>query len=900
MYSIRGDGIVIYQDVSPTESRKAAELKLTLADNAAGTLEISLPPGNAGYVALKHMTSEIIVNKDGEDIWHGRIISERMDFWNNRKLTCEGELAYLNDTTQPPCKYAEGTTIFDFLEKVLENHNSRYDNDERYKFYVGESLIYNEDEPLPEIVTDYNSTLECINQNVTEKFKCHIIIERKDGKKYLKFVKDETKFSENTQVIRFGDNLLDFTRNWDLTDLATVVIPRGKQLEKEADEDSDELNTYVGLGEIPITDVVAKGEFGYYERVGGGSPVKRRNPTTRKWEWYYTQDKSKPLAHVGGDVNDSLIYHYFDAIDEDTGEPIYQYKVVDGYITLETDSDERPTIRVNVAESDEDKKIIEFLEYDDEGEMEIVSKIETDDTYCVVYLKDENGDFYSLKDAYGHIEQVVDFSEAEDSIELLKKTRDYIKDNRFDGMTLEVSAVDMHYLSRSKEPVKMLDRMRCISYPHGMNTLFTVTGLSIQLDKPDSAKYTLEKTMRIGARQSAISDSISVVEAEVESAHSTILTRAKQNADKILREKTNGYVNLVTDTTGGRHSQALVVSSSKDWQRSEHFWVWNVNGLGHYTEYGDESLRPDKADDEPNRSQFDGYALDIGITMDGSIVANRITVGHMSADRVRTGVLMSEKDPVSGQYNVIWSLNAHGDYSLDENNQIIYTPGTGYLEHIEETGEYITAGSLNIRNGSINLGINKFSVDNSGTVYAEKGVIGGFILEPYGIHNDKMLLNDTGVHYYVQKSSGLRTEVGYVGSSYWNEHSDSRLISMNLNAGSAAISWGYDDGSSGADYTVKLMYVANGGFSSSNGYTYKNDTLYVLCDMVVCEDIDLHNHKANNFWIDPSSGGASGSVDGRDTTFLLIASNALNDDGTIDKSKTSKIKIKNGFVMPSS
>ena len=40
--------------------------------------------------------------------------------------------------------------------------------------------------------------------------------------------------------------------------------------------------------------------------------------------------------------------------------------------------------------------------------------------------------------------------------------------------------------------------------------------------------------------------------------------------------------------------------------------------------------------------------------MDGAIVANRITVGHMSADRVRTGVLMSQDG------NVVWNLNKGG------------------------------------------------------------------------------------------------------------------------------------------------------------------------------------------------------------------------------------------------
>ena len=51
------------------------------------------------------------------------------------------------------------------------------------------------------------------------------------------FVKDEALFSENTQTIRFGENLLDFTKNKDLTDLATVIIPRGAKVEKDSDEE---------------------------------------------------------------------------------------------------------------------------------------------------------------------------------------------------------------------------------------------------------------------------------------------------------------------------------------------------------------------------------------------------------------------------------------------------------------------------------------------------------------------------------------------------------------------------------------------------------------------------------------------------------------------------------------
>ena len=198
-----------------------------------------------------------------------------------------------------------------------------------------------------------------------------------------------------------------------------------------------------------------------------------------------------------------MIYIYPDKKDEN-GNLVYKYKVdKNGYITIESKTLDNsvtvPTIRVDTKTNKKDTVMVEFLDYSIDSDNKVTStitaKIETDGTYANVYLKNENEEFYCLKDIYGRVEAVADFSEAKDSIELLKKTRDYIKEHQFDQMTLEVSAVDLRYLSNINEPVKILDRIRCISYPHGMNTLFTVTELSIELDKPDSAKYTLEKTL---------------------------------------------------------------------------------------------------------------------------------------------------------------------------------------------------------------------------------------------------------------------------------------------------------------------------------------------------------------------------------------------------------------------
>ena len=94
MYSIYADGACIYSDVFAVDSMKVINPKLTLEDNGAGSLAVTLPPHNAGYASIVRMVTDISVQKDGEEIWAGRVLSESEDFYRNRILYCEGELAY--------------------------------------------------------------------------------------------------------------------------------------------------------------------------------------------------------------------------------------------------------------------------------------------------------------------------------------------------------------------------------------------------------------------------------------------------------------------------------------------------------------------------------------------------------------------------------------------------------------------------------------------------------------------------------------------------------------------------------------------------------------------------------------------------------------------------------------
>ena len=84
--------------------------KLELADNKSGSFEFDIPAVNPMYDRMKKLTSVIRVEKDGDSIFYGRILSMEKNFYNTRTVVCEGELAYLLDSIQEPKAY-HGYTV---------------------------------------------------------------------------------------------------------------------------------------------------------------------------------------------------------------------------------------------------------------------------------------------------------------------------------------------------------------------------------------------------------------------------------------------------------------------------------------------------------------------------------------------------------------------------------------------------------------------------------------------------------------------------------------------------------------------------------------------------------------------------------------------------------------------
>ena len=270
---------------------------------------------------------------------------------------CEGELAFLNDSTQPQAEY-HNMTVRGFLQALIDIHNAKV-GDNR-KFTLGAATVTDSNDSLYRY-TNYEKTIECINEKLIDKLGGHMRVRKERGVRYLDYLEDYP--NTNSQVIRFGENLMDFTKNWDMSEFATVILPLGNRLEES------------------------------------------------------------------------------------------EIEALEEYLTVESVNDG--------------------------------SK----------YVQSAN----AVK-TYGWIEKVVHWDNVSTPSVLLSKAQRYLSEIQFDEMTIELKALDMNYLNVQSEEIKLLDKVKVISKPHGMNRYFPVKKLEIPLDKPEDTLFTLGDKVRTSLR----------------------------------------------------------------------------------------------------------------------------------------------------------------------------------------------------------------------------------------------------------------------------------------------------------------------------------------------------------------------------------------------------------------
>lgn len=221
---------------------------------------------------------------------------------------------------------------------------------------------------------------------------------------------------------------------------------------------------------------------------------------------------------------------------------------------------------------------------------------------------------------YGWIEGQVTWDDITDPNQLLIKAKEYLSSGQFDGMELEIKAIDMRVLGADADAIRVMDEIRVISRPHGLDRLFPVSKLEIPLDDPQNMTFTLtsKPSQNLYSSTSGIDDTLSAKIASAPTMSQT-LAAARKNASALIRNNDTGVISFVKDRDG--NNREMRITNTADWETATRGWIFNYQGLGYYG---------------------NGFNNDVTVAItgsDGGIVANSITTGTMAADHIYGGTL---------------------------------------------------------------------------------------------------------------------------------------------------------------------------------------------------------------------------------------------------------------------
>ena len=502
MYTVRLDDKKIYD--ARIDDLTLIEPAIELEENNAGSFSFTIQNNHPSYDDIKRRKSIIKVYEDDEIIFAGMVYEIEEDFYKNKKVYCEGELSYLNDTIQRPAEYHD-MTVRGLLETYIENHNAQVEPEKQFK--LGMVTVKDPNDSIY-CYTNMETTLSCIKDDLLDDLGGIIRVRYMNNEKYIDYI-TEDDVRTNQQVIRLGENLINYTSNISSLDIATAIIPLGNRLE-----------------ESPIEGLDMRLDI-----------------------------KS---------VNNNLDY-----------------------------------VSDSIAVSN-----------------------------------------------FGWIYKTVVWDDVTDANTLKSKGEKYLTDSQFDNLVIEATALDMHLIDNNEMSIRLSDKIRIISKPHGLkDKYFRLTKQTINLNNPENNTITLGKEEHISLSTKTVQANNDVLKAmEKITPASTILKQAKKNASALINGNgENGYVVLHENEKGVVYE--ILVMDTPDINTATKIWRWNQNGLGY-----------------ANSKDANGnWEFGLAMTIDGQIVADYITTGTMNCDRLKGGM-------INGQY--IYGGTVEGAYLKGSTGEI--------------------------------------------------------------------------------------------------------------------------------------------------------------------------------------------------------------------------------------
>ena len=311
------------------------------------------------------------------------------------------------------------------------------------------------------------------------------------------------------------------------------------------------------------------------------------------------------------------------------------------------------------------------------------------------------------------LDMSMDFDEEPTADQLRTAAQEYVENNNIGVPTVSLTV--------SFQPLEQTEEYKDLALLERVNLCDTVTVEYSALGVSATAKcvktvydaladrYT---SVELGDAKTNIADTIADQQKQIiEIPQSSAFRDAINNATDLITGNRGGYV-VLHDSTGEGMPDEILIMDQPSIETAQKIWRWNNAGLGYSST---------------------GYNGPYGtaITQDGSIVANYITTGIMSAALIKAGVLQSED----------------GNFALDlENNTITVknSSGTTLLS-------FSPSGGLSV----------------NGRITSTSGSIGGFTIGSNSLYADGISMDADYDGGSLRFMYGGR-DVGYIGSGNGN------------------------------------------------------------------------------------------------------------------------------------
>ena len=225
MYQIKLGNYVLYDLRDEELILENPELNLEV--NKVGSLSFSIYPNHPYFDRINKLSSVITVLKNNNTIFKGRVISEEQGLYNSKKFECEGILSYLNDSIVRP--YSFTGTPEEYFANLINNHNNQVTEVQKLK--VGEITVTDPNDYITRSSINYASTWDILNEDLINKLGGYLKVRYESDGTYIDYLSDFNDTS--TQIIEFGENLIDVLVKNDALDVYTAVIPLGAEIQND-------------------------------------------------------------------------------------------------------------------------------------------------------------------------------------------------------------------------------------------------------------------------------------------------------------------------------------------------------------------------------------------------------------------------------------------------------------------------------------------------------------------------------------------------------------------------------------------------------------------------------------------------------------------------------------------